>query len=215
MQLSGRFPALYPILDASFLPAEGRAEFLRRLMSELAEAGVEILQYRNKRGDEDEMFADARVMREAAGEQMLLVMNDWPTLAVEANFDGVHVGQTDMSPQAARAIVGARRIVGVSTHNEEQWHAADAEPVDYIAIGPVYATATKDNPDPVIGIEGVRMARATTKKPLFAIGGITAANAAEVRTAGADAVAMISAIFKPGEDAAARVREFLRNWPRS
>ncbi len=207
--MGSKFPTLYPILDAGFLPAEGRAEFLRRLVRELADAGVGILQYRNKHGGEAEVLADARVMRAAADERMLLVMNDWPWLAVEAGFDGVHVGQTDMSPAEARAIVGPGRIVGISTHNEAQLRATDAALVDYVAIGPVFATVTKENPDPVVGLEGVRAACGLIRKPLVAIGGITVANAGEVWAAGADSVAVISAIFKPGENAAARARELI------
>lgn len=206
-----RYPPLYPILDSSFLTgASDRAAFLRGLVRELAEAQVELLQYRNKQGNPAEILADARVMREAAGGRMRLIMNDRPELAVEAGFDGVHVGQTDMSAAAVRAIVGSAKIVGVSTHDEEQLRAADAERVDYIAIGPVYPTATKETPDPVVGLEGVRMARSVTKKPLVAIGGITAANAAAVWEAGADSVAVISAIFRRGIDAPEAVREFLR-----
>jgi len=208
MVWNGIFPVLYPILDASFLvDVPERDDFLRRLVQELADAGAGILQYRNKTGGESEILADARAMREA--EKMLLILNDWPELAVEAGFDGVHVGQTDMSPAEARRIVGAERIVGVSTHNETQLRAADKEPVDYVAIGPVFATATKENPDPVVGLDGVRMARAITKKPLIAIGGITAANAAGVLRAGADSVAVISAIFMPGGDAVKLAGEFL------
>lgn len=211
MGLNGTFPAVYPILDASFLAsAKDRAIFLRRLVADLAEAGVEILQYRNKCGDETEILADTRVMREAAGERMLLILNDWPALAFEAGFDGVHVGQTDVSPDEARRILGSGKIVGVSTHDEAQLRAADFQMVDYIAIGPVFATATKVNPDPVVGLEGVRLARGLTNKPLVAIGGITHENAALVRQAGADSVAVISAIFVPGGDAAKLAKDFLR-----
>ncbi|HUY80114.1 MAG TPA: thiamine phosphate synthase [Acidobacteriaceae bacterium] len=204
------FPKLYPILDAGYLPVAGRAEYLARLVGELADAGVGILQYRNKRGGAAEVLADARVMRAAAGERMLLVMNDWPRLAMEAGLDGVHVGQTDMSAAEARAIVGPERVVGVSTHSEAQLRAADAAPVDYVAIGPVYATATKEDTDPVVGLEGVRAARGLTRKPLVAIGGIAVEDAAAVWAAGADSVAVISAVFGPVGDAAARAREFLR-----
>lgn len=208
---------------------EDRAGFLRRVVQELAGAGVGILQYRNKTGGEAEILADARVMREAyfpmsqnrdpsasSGQAMghprppevLLILNDWPELVAEAGFDGVHVGQTDVSPAEARRIVGPGKIVGVSTHNEAQLRAAEQQPVDYIAIGPVFATATKMNPDPVVGLEGIRLTRVLTRKPLVAIGGITAENAGGVLAAGADSVAVISAIFAPGGDMAARLREF-------
>ena len=205
------FPSLYPILDASSLPPIGeRSAFLRMLVRNLAEAGVGILQYRNKSGNEAEIHADARVIREAAGASMRLVLNDWPELAIAAGFDGVHVGQTDVSPAKARGIVGAAKIVGLSTHNEAQLRAADSQPVDYIAIGPVFATATKANPDPVVGIEGVRTARRITTKTLVAIGGITLENAADVRQAGADSVAVISAIFSPDGSPVQACRDFLR-----
>lgn len=219
------FPSLYPILDSDFLAgAEDRAGLLRRLVRELAGVGVAILQYRNKSGGEAEILADARVMREvaglraqgsglraqASGQTMLLILNDFPELAVEAGFDGVHVGQTDMSPAEARGIVGPGKIVGVSTHNEAQLRAADQQPVDYIAFGPVFATSTKENPDPVVGLDGLRAARSLTRRPLVAIGGITLENAASVREAGADSAAVISAIFAAGGDAAKRAAGFLQ-----
>jgi len=196
------FPSLYPILDAAFLPsrAEARQSVLRSWVGELAEAGVSLLQYRNKQGSEPEILADAAAIRLAAGSGMRLILNDWPRLAVQAGFDGVHVGQQDVSPREARAIVGPHRIVGVSTHNESQLRKAEGEPVDYIAIGPVFSTSSKENPDPVLGLEGVRLARGITRKPLVAIGGITLESAVEVRTAGADTVAVISAIFRRDAD---------------
>lgn len=209
-----QLPTLYPILDSSYLAgASDRAGLLRQLVHDLTAAGVRILQYRNKSADESQILADARALREAAaGTGLLLILNDYPELAVQAGFDGVHIGQTDMPPNRARAIIGLEKILGVSTHNEAQLRVADSQPVDYVAIGPVYPTATKENPDPVIGLEGVRIARRLTRKPLVAIGGITAANAPAALRAGADSVAVISAIFQPGAaDAAARAREFLRS----
>jgi thiamine-phosphate pyrophosphorylase len=211
MGLKGDFPALYPILDAGFLEAaDNRPGFLRGVVRALAEGGVGILQYRNKAGGEAEIISDARVMREAASPEMLLILNDWPELAVAVGFDGVHVGQMDMSPVEARGIVGPGKIVGVSTHNEAQLRTADSQPADYIAIGPVFATAMKANPDPVVGLEGVRLARGLTRKPLVAIGGITLENAGAVRRAGADSVAVISAIFSQDGDAVKSAGEFLR-----
>ena len=203
------FPPLYPILDARFLPVRERSTFLRKLVRDLAGAGIEILQYRNKSGSHAEIHADACVMREAAGASMRLVLNDWPELALAAGFDGVHVGQTDGSPASAREILGQAKIVGISTHNEAQLRAAKSQPVDYIAIGPVFATATKANPDPVVGLEGVRAARRITGKTLVAIGGITLENAADVRQAGADAVAVISAVFSPDGTPVQACRKFL------
>jgi thiamine-phosphate pyrophosphorylase len=205
-------PVLYPILDASFLPRAGgdRDSRLGHLVAELADAGVRLLQYRNKQGSEAEILADALAMRAAAGSGLTLILNDWPALAVEAGFDGVHVGQQDMAPAAARKIVGSEKIVGVSTHNEAQLRAADGEPVDYIAVGPVFSTSSKENPDPVVGLEGVRLARSSTRKPLVAIGGITLESAVQVRDAGADSIAVISAIFAPQGNPAKLAKDFIR-----
>jgi|SRR5208282_2099192 len=208
----GRFPPLYPILDAGFLPPafDQRHETLRQLVQGLAGAGVEILQYRNKQGSEAEILRDAESLRTAAPPKLKLILNDFPHLAVKARLDGVHLGQQDASPQEACALLGTGTIVGVSTHNETQLRAADLEPVDYIAIGPVFATSSKQNPDPVIGLDGMHLARRLTDKPLVAIGGITLENAPSVWAAGADSVAVISAIFSAGEDPAKLAGDFLR-----
>ncbi|MGC2299834.1 MAG: thiamine phosphate synthase [Acidobacteriaceae bacterium] len=195
-----KFPPLYPILDADLVlrgtvaERNKRHDFLRRLVRDLAEAGVEILQYRNKR-DEDAMVAeDAKAIREAAG-AMQLILNDRAPLVTATGWDGLHIGQDDLPSQQARQLVGPASIVGLSTHNEEQVIAASAQPVDYIAIGPVFATASKSDTSPIIGLEGVRRARGLTQKPLVAIGGITLTTAASVYDAGADSLAIISAIF--------------------
>lgn len=190
--------------------AEDRAGFLCRIVRDLAEARVGILQYRNKTGNHAEILADAKVMRAAAGPDLLLVLNDWPELLAATGFDGVHIGQTDMPAKEARAILGPDKLLGLSTHNEAQLRAADMQPVDYIAIGPVCATLTKANPDPVVGLEGVRQARTLTQKPLVAIGGITAANAPEVLHSGANSIAIISAMFIAGQSPGQLAREFLR-----
>ncbi len=162
-------------------------------------AGVTLLQYRNKTGNLAEALADALVLRAAAPiGRCTLILNDYPGMVVASEFDGVHVGQTDTSPDEARLLIGAEKMLGVSTHNPEQLAAAELSAADYVAIGPVFATATKENPDPVVGLEGVRRARAMTTKPLVAIGGITLENCRVVLDAGADSVAVISAIFAPG-----------------
>lgn len=208
--MSWQFPILYPILDASFLPVSGRDAFLAQLVSGLTDAGVTLLQYRNKQGAEDEVLADAAVIRRTAPATLRLMMNDSPALAVRAGFDGVHVGQEDISPVGAREIVGLERMVGVSTHNRAQLEQAATQPVDYVAIGPVFATASKSNPDPVVSLEGVREARKVTTKPLVAIGGITLENAGQVLETGADSVAVISAMFGPGKDSAKIAKDFLQ-----
>jgi len=208
------FPFLYPILDAGVALAgcstdcNARWERLRALVRELAEAGVELLQYRNKVDDDVLVVQDAMAMREAAP-GIRLILNDRPALVATTGWDGVHVGQDDLSPAEARALVGRSAMVGLSTHTEEQVLAADLEPVDYIAIGPVFSTLSKADTSPVVGVEGVMRARALTQKPLVAIGGITRENAPEVYDAGADSVAVISAIFGPGRSALHSARDFL------
>ena len=141
------------------------------------------------------------------GNSIRLIMNDRADLCLAADFDGVHVGQDDLSPEAVRKIIGPDRWLGVSTHNSEQLHEADLTSADYLAIGPVFATSSKTNPDPVVELEGVRRTRALTKKPLVAIGGITRANAASVIEAGADSVAVISDLLRDPRKSA---EEFLR-----
>lgn len=203
---------MYPILDAELVlrgaGAEERRERLRRLVGELAEAGVEILQYRNKVDDDAVVLADALAMREAAG-AMRLILNDRVGLVKAAGWEGVHVGQEDLSPSQARIAIGDEGVVGVSTHNDGQVVTANGEPVDYIAIGPVFATASKSDTSPVLGLEGVRRARALTDRPLVAIGGITVETAAAVHEAGADSVAVISAIFGAGRSAGQAARDIL------
>jgi thiamine-phosphate pyrophosphorylase len=134
-------------------------------------------------------------------------MNDRADLCILADFDGVHVGQDDLSPESVRRIIGPDRWLGVSTHNPEQLLEADQTSADYLAIGPVFSTFSKDRPDPVVGLEGMRRTRQLTRKPLVAIGGITRANAASVIEAGADSVAVISDLLRdPGKSA----EEFFR-----
>jgi thiamine-phosphate pyrophosphorylase len=203
-------PPLYPILDAAFLPAgESRAAKLTELVLSLAEAGVGILQYRNKQGSDADILRDTEVMRAAAPPGLKLILNDYVDLVAEAGFDGVHLGQEDMPSHEARALLGPDMMIGISTHNEAQLRTATREPVDYIAVGPVFATTSKENPDPVVGVDGVRLARRLTDKPIVAIGGITLANAADVWGAGADSVAVISAIFAATASPAQAAAEFL------
>ena len=153
------------------------------------------------------MLAHARELRRALGEEVTLIMNDRADLALAAGFDGVHVGQDDLPVDAVRRIVGPAMIIGTSTHNPEQLRVADQTDADYLAIGPVFATASKANPDPVVGLEGVRSARSLTTKPLVAIGGITRANCLSVLHAGADSVAVISDLVN---NPRASAEEFLR-----
>jgi thiamine-phosphate pyrophosphorylase len=134
-------------------------------------------------------------------------MNDRADLCIAAGFEGLHVGQDDLLPKSARRIIGADRGLGVSTHNPEQLAEADKTSADYLAIGPIFATGSKANPDPIVGPDGLRRARELTRKLLVAIGGITRANARSVLDAGADSVAVISDLLRdPGKSAG----EFLR-----
>jgi thiamine-phosphate pyrophosphorylase len=184
-----KLPRLYPILDAGqFL----RREALLAAAQELILGGVTLLQYRNKTSPARQMLEDARELKQRLGGSARLIMNDRADLCLAAEFDGVHVGQEDLSPEGARRVIGPDIWLGVSTHNPEQLKAADATTADYLAIGPVFATSSKERPDPVVGLEGVRRARQLTRKPLVAIGGITRANALDVMQAGADSLAVIS-----------------------
>jgi thiamine-phosphate pyrophosphorylase len=154
------------------------------------------------------MLSQARdLQRVCAGTGVRLIVNDRADLCLASGFDGVHVGQDDLTPASARMVVGENRWVGVSTHNPEQVAEADQWPVDYIAVGPVFATGSKAKPDPVIGLEGVRKARQLTTKPLVAIGGITRENCRSVIDAGADSVAVIADLLAAPQVVAA---EFLR-----
>jgi thiamine-phosphate pyrophosphorylase len=182
-------PRLYAILDAGQF-ADREAMFAAA--EELAAGGVPLLQYRNKVGTSRQILEDARELKRRIGHSVRLIMNDRADLCLAAEFVGLHVGQEDLSPEGARRVIGPELWLGVSTHNPEQLRLADGTSADYLAIGPVFRTSSKDRPDPVVGLEGVRYARALTRKPLVAIGGITRANALAVIQAGADSVAVIS-----------------------
>lgn len=201
-------PKLYPILDAGLLAARGHD--VRWAAEQMRTAGVELLQYRDKSGSPQSILQNAAAVREAfAGTNCRLILNDRADLAVLADWGGVHVGQGDLPPDDARRVVGAARWVGVSTHNDEQVQLANATSADYVAVGPIFATGTKLDAEPVIGLDGVRRARALTSKPIVAIGGITRKNAQSVIEAGADSVALISALFVEAESVAKVVRDFL------
>lgn len=158
------------------------------------------------------MLIEARELRQRIlfsdrGETVTLIMNDRADLCLAADFEGVHVGQDDLSPEGVRTIIGTDRWLGVSTHNPDQVAKADQTSADYVAIGPVFGTASKVNPDPVVGLDGVRAARKLTNKPLVAIGGITRTNCQSVIEAGADSVAVISDLVRAPSKSA---EEFLR-----
>lgn len=203
-------PRLYAILDTACFP---EADVMFTAAKELTSAGCTLLQYRNKTGNARVMLDHARELRRllaavaGPGNFVRLIMNDRADLCLAADFEGVHVGQDDLSPESVRKIIGPNRLLGVSTHNPEQLREADLTSADYLAIGPVFATTSKEKPDPVVSLEGVRRARALTRKPLVAIGGITRTNAASVIDAGADSVAVISDIARAPRKSA---EEFFR-----
>jgi thiamine-phosphate pyrophosphorylase len=199
---------LYAIIDADLL--KSRNVRLRKFAVGLRAACVSLVQYRNKSGTPQEILTGAACLREVfTGLDCQLILNDRPDLAVLAQVNGVHVGQTDLSPDDARRVLTATQIVGVSTHTDAQVRAADLTAADYVAIGPVFSTSTKPDAEQTVGLEGVRKARALTAKPLVAIGGITRANARSVIEAGADSVAVISALFAEGESVEKVARDFL------
>ncbi len=226
----GRFPKLYGIVDRATLDARGIA--VREFAEELREAGVRLVQYRDKMHGPQEILRAANEIDEAfAGVEVMRIMNDRADLAVLAGWDGVHVGQEDLGVEAARRVFAdkgkiqgslhsglrpavemtgiAGGIIGVSTHSEEQVRAAIESGPDYVAAGPVFATVSKANPEPVVRLELVRRARALTELPIVAIGGITLANARSVIEAGADAVAVIGGMFVEGRMVREVARDFL------
>ncbi len=206
------FPRIYPILDSSRIPSTGRAEFLHQLGASLAEAGVTLLEYRNKRGCDDELHADAAILRAVmpAG-QVKLILDDRADLVAELGYDGVHVDAGDVSPAEARRIVGPARIVGTFGGGDGLLPGILNEPVDYFAIGPVFATTTKKTDKAPIGVEGVRRLRAEAGPNviLTAAAGITLENAPSVLAAGANTVAVSAALFSAADPA----HEF-RRWMR-
>lgn len=242
------FAPLYPIIDFSCFAAKPDPIMaIARYAEELISAGATLIQLRDKSQPEQprRFLSCARELRRVTLDRATLIINDRVDICLAAEADGVHLGQDDLSPAAARrifdsmpgtptpwvphpfasnppqsseilservgeqtAVVAQKKLlIGFSTHNLAQVIKADALPVDYIAIGPVFATGSKANPDPVVGLDGVRQARQATRKPLVAIGGITRQNCPQVKAAGADAVAVISDLL---ESPAKAVADFLR-----
>ena len=197
-------PRLYAILDLSCFRDN---QTLFSTAEELFAGGVSLLQYRNKSGNARQMLEQAGELNRRLGGSVKLIMDDRADICLAAEFDGVHVGQEDLSPAGARKVIGEKRWLGVSTHNPDQVAEADKTSANYIAIGPVFSTTSKTNPDPVIGLEGVRKARALTRNPLVGIGGINRANCRSVIEAGADSVAVISDLMRDPRKSA---EDFLR-----
>jgi thiamine-phosphate pyrophosphorylase len=202
--MDSSFPKIYPILDASVIPATGRGEFLRRLGSSLSEAGVTLLEYRNKTGNDAELLADAVILRAVLPiGDVKLILDDRADLVEEAGFDGVHVDAGDVLPAEARRLVGPGRIVGTFGGSESLLPGVLDAPVDYLAVGPVFTTTTKQTSKAPIGPEGVRRLRAEAgpERVLTAAAGITLATAPAVLAAGASAVAVSAAIFRAANPA--------------
>ena len=201
-------PPLYVILDAALL-SHNAVEYLKKLI----EAGARLFQYRNKTESSRELLQAAQSLCSAAREgNAAFIVNDRPDIARLVWATGVHVGQEDVDVRAARSIVGPEALVGVSTHNLDQFRAAAQSDADYIAVGPVFETRTKAKADPVVGLELIRQARQLTAKPVVAIGGITLESAPQVLQAGADSVAVISDIWT-ARNPVARVKQYLEILP--
>ena len=204
-------PRIYPILDSESLDRRGLA--LASAAAALLEGGASILQIRHKdhwsRAFFDAARDVARLCSEAGAE---LIVNDRADFALLLNA-GLHLGQDDLAPRDARRLTGPDLTIGYSSHNPGQLAAAGGEPVDYVALGPIFATATKRNPDPVVGVDELRRCRPLIEKPLVAIGGITLENARQAFRAGADSVALIAALFpEPATAHSLRVR--MEEWVR-
>lgn len=205
-----RFPKVYPILDSSLIPGTGRKQFLERLGESLVDAGVTLLEYRNKTGSDAEILADATILRKAMpSKNIKLILDDRADLVESAGFDGVHVDAGDLSPMQARKLVGPTRIVGTFGGSDSLLPKILDAPADYLAIGPVFETRTKHTDKRPIGIAGVGHLRqqAGPRVVLSAAAGITLASAQSVLDAGASMVAVAEAIFRCADPAA----EF-RHW---
>jgi thiamine-phosphate pyrophosphorylase len=200
---------LYPILDTAILSLRGITP--EAAASGLLAAGARILQFRHKGHFSREMFETARRVGDLCRSSgCRYVIDDRSDIALLLGA-GVHLGQDDLPPAVVRSMMGPEAFLGFSTHNESQLCAGDAESVDYLALGPIFATASKANPDPTVGIEELRRLRPLTTKPLVAIGGITRQNARSVLHAGANSVAVISDLF-PENGAEHEIRKRTEEW---
>lgn len=197
-------PKLYPITDTR-LTGLSHAEQVERL----AAGGATLIQLREKLATPREFYhAALEAMRVARRLGVQIIINDRVDIAMAVEADGVHLGQDDLPPERARQLLGPSRLVGFSTHNLNQALAADSAPIDYLAIGPVFQTSTKEKPDPVVGLDGLGEIKRGLTKPLVAIGGITLDRAGSVIAAGADSVAVIADLYSAG-NITERTREFL------
>jgi thiamine-phosphate pyrophosphorylase len=204
-----RLTGLYIILDPSVRPDRPLTEVLEASV----EAGAGIFQYRNKLAPMKEAYAEALALRRLAHRfGVLFIVNDRCDLALAVDAEGVHLGQGDLPTELARTVMGPDKLIGLSTHNAEQVETAERLKPDYIGFGPIFQPGSKQDHDPVVGIEGLCAVRARTSRPIFAIGGITVENVGEVMRAGANGIAVISAVLKAA-DIKRAVSDFLAQMP--
>jgi thiamine-phosphate pyrophosphorylase len=205
--MSFYLPKVYPLTDVS-LTGLSHAEQIRRL----AAGGASIVQLREKTMSAREFYTEAQAALFVARETGIqLIINDRVDIALALHADGVHLGQDDLPPAAARALLGPNAIIGLSTHNVDQAIRAQLLPIDYVAIGPIFSTTTKIDTDPELGIKGFgEIRKAVTGLPLVAIGGLSAGNALEVIKAGADSVAVVSALLADPLNIASRTGALIR-----
>ena len=200
-------PNFYPILDTEVAARHGVD--VVHAAEQILDGGARILQFRHKGFFSRDVFATMqRVAEICRAGAALFVMNDRADIAALLGA-GLHLGQDDLPPSAARRITGSAMMIGFSTHSERQLRAAAQEPADYLALGPIFGTASKLNPDPVVGLDELRRLRPLTTRPLVAIGGITRSNAGEVLAAGADSVAVIADLFPQDGNLRARTQEWV------
>jgi len=193
MRATRSFSGLYIILDPSVYPDRSLIEVLRTA----AEAGAFLFQYRNKTASMKDAYMEALALRDAAAKAgVLFIINDRCDLAIAVDADGVHLGQGDLPLDLARKVIGSEKLIGISTHNADQVREATAGKPDYLGFGPLFTPGSKQDHDPVVGLEGLRTIRSLTPLPVFAIGGIHVDQVDEVMRAGADGVAVVSAILK-------------------
>lgn len=174
------------------------------------DGGARLFQYRDKLSPPKDVYRHAERLRQAAGDVgARFIVNDRCDIALAVDADGVHVGQEDLPVTEARAIMGPSKLIGLSTHTIDQVKAATRSDADYLGFGPVFPTSTKADHEPVVGVEGLRAVRAVTDRPIVAIGGIGLEQIPAVMAAGADAVAVLSAVWA-ADDPAAAVAAFIR-----
>ena len=196
---------LYVILDPSVCPARPLVEVL----TTAAEAGASLFQYRNKTASMKEAYVEALALRQAAAKAgVLFIINDRCDLALAVDADGVHLGQGDLPLDLVKKVMGPDKLSGISTPKPDQVRVATAGKPDYLGFGPIFKPGSKQDHDPVVGLEGLRAMRSLTSLPIFAIGGIQIDQAGEVMRAGANGVAIVSAILK-APDISLAVKAFL------